>query len=138
MTRLVLLLLLLLGAPGAGAWQQSTHGGETKLHVDAAAGNVAGVRTFLLHAGAAVDALDSDGMTALHRAAASGRLEVARALLHGGADPHVRDVAEESPLDLVPAADVDAELRKLLRGSMEKGGHPRHEFNAEVPHHEDL
>ena len=51
-------------------------GGRTLLHAAAEAGSLKGIEA-LLGAGAAVGAADADGQTALHVAAAHGRLECA-------------------------------------------------------------
>lgn len=69
----------------------TTADGGTFLHVAAAAGAGAPVLQALIQAGCAIDAHDGSGCTALHAAAAAGRLATCAALLAEGADPLARD-----------------------------------------------
>ncbi|KAF7171061.1 hypothetical protein CNMCM5623_003528 [Aspergillus felis] len=52
----------------------------------------------LIEVGCEVDARDSDGVTALARAARYGDVEVAQALINHGADPESRDQRGETPI----------------------------------------
>jgi hypothetical protein len=67
----------------------------------------------LLREGAAVDIVDSKGMTPLYIAVHSGRVEAARLLLGARADP-TRKVDGWSALDLVQREGADDGLRQLM------------------------
>ena len=72
----------------------------------------------LIAAEAAVDATDSLGLTALHRAARDRRTDpaVVTALLAAGADPNAQDSLQRTPLDYATQADVsNAAIAELLR-----------------------
>jgi len=58
------------------------------------------VRQLLAHSEVNVDHRNSDGVTALHLAAASGRLESVQALTQRGADPRLRDGRGNTALSL--------------------------------------
>ena len=65
----------------------------------AAARTKAGMLRGLLAHGAAVDAADGRGMTALMQAAERGRVEAVKALLQAGADPARLDTAGRTAAD---------------------------------------
>ena len=72
----------------------------------------------LIAAEAAVDATDSLGLTALHRAARDRRTDpaVVTALLAAAADPNAQDSLQRTPLDYATQADVsNAAIAELLR-----------------------
>jgi ankyrin repeat protein len=76
----------------------------TPLQDAAEAGNIARVRQ-LLAGGAAVDARNDDGNTALLVAAAWGQSDVVELLLSNGADVHARDGNGMTPLHLAANGD---------------------------------
>jgi ankyrin repeat protein len=69
---------------------------QTPLHAAAAAGDAATVGK-LLSAGAAIDARDGSGATALLVATHANRVEAAKALVDAGADVNAKDNIEDSP-----------------------------------------
>ncbi|MGH7178073.1 MAG: ankyrin repeat domain-containing protein, partial [Tepidisphaeraceae bacterium] len=73
---------------------QGVRAGETPLH--AAARAHLDVTLWLLHHGAKVNARDKIGATALHHAAASGRLEIVKTLVERGADASICDFQHDS------------------------------------------
>ena len=89
------------------------------LHAAAARGDAAEIRR-LLAAGAAADARDGHGRTALHVAAFASGLEAARALVEGGADPNVLDGQR---YDIVTIAAVRNQL-PMLRLALSLGARP--------------
>ena len=77
-----------------------TDDGQTPLHI-AAECNQPAMCLFLLRNGAEIDALDNFGGSPLHAAAAcQSKTRVIRLLLRHGANPHVRDSAGLTPLDV--------------------------------------
>jgi hypothetical protein len=82
-------------------------------------GRADAVRT-LLREGAAPDLATRSGWTALHAAAETGGLEIARALLVADADPDPRDRIRGTPLDVAEQADHD-EVGRLLRAHGARG-----------------
>src|SRR6476620_6198695 len=87
--------------------------GTTPLHVAAATGAIAEVRT-LLTAGVAVDAVDGQGRTALLLAVQEDRVEVARVLLDAGASPNVQAANEDTPWLLAGASGRTAILAAMI------------------------
>lgn len=69
---------------------------ETPLHAAAAAGDAATVEK-LLSAGAAIDARDGSGATALLAATHANKIETAKVLIDAGADVNAKDNIEDSP-----------------------------------------
>jgi len=76
-------------------------------------GDVAAVKA-LLDSGAAVDAANSYGATALTFAADKGHIEVARLLLERGADPNRKDTFYDSSIPAWAAYNGHAEVVRLL------------------------
>ncbi len=77
-----------------------TEDGQTPLHI-AAECNQLGMCVFLLKNGAEIDALDNFGGSPLHAAAAcQTQLRVIKFLIRHGANPHLRDSAGLTPLDV--------------------------------------
>jgi CubicO group peptidase (beta-lactamase class C family) len=66
----------------------------------AAAKNHPEIIKLLLKSGAAIDARNLTGFTALHHAAESGSAAAAKALLEGGADTSIRNAHGETPSDV--------------------------------------
>jgi len=76
----------------------------------------------LIRRGADMEALDTYGMTPLHRMASNNLAAGAQALLHAGANPENSGTVGETPLKTAQSAgarDVIAVLRK--HGGAEKG-----------------
>ncbi len=96
----------------AGADIDAPFGTSTLLHSAARYDDGQRLR-FLLQQGAAVDACDSDGMTALHLAAQGGHLDAARQLLDAGASPDLPDADGWTPL-LLAAQGGHAALATAL------------------------
>jgi hypothetical protein len=71
------------------------------------------VARLLLEHGADVDALTDDGLTPLHMAVESGRVEVARVLLEHGANVGAEDNEGKTPFQIASAGGND-EIMKLL------------------------
>jgi CubicO group peptidase (beta-lactamase class C family) len=71
------------------------------------------IRLLLKH-GAAIDAANLTGFTALHHAAESGSEDAARALLAAGADPSLRNGAGETAADVARRKGHDA-LARLIQ-----------------------
>ena len=89
------------------------HSGASPLHVGAIHGDVAVVRA-LLDGGASVGSLAGDDGTPLHCACAYGETDVAELLLSNRADPTVRDVGGNTPMELALLQD-HAELASTVR-----------------------
>lgn len=77
-----------------------------------------------LELGIDINAANTNGDTALHRAVANGALPVVRRLIEGGANVNATNARKQSPLDLVSpgAGDAKAAIARLLR---QAGGAPR-------------
>lgn len=109
--------LLLEAGADAGA---RGYGGKTAMMVTAcslygsAEDKVRIVRT-LLSRKANVDELDGGGNSALHWAAANGRLDCVRELLAGDADVNLRDHAGRTPLFMACYAGLDDDRRQRPR-----------------------
>ena len=73
----------------------------------------------LLETGAAVDTVDEDGMTALHKAAAAGSVEAVLLLLEAGAARDIINAHGMTALDIA-SGGVDDELVGLLMGTRRK------------------
>ena len=86
----------LLHARGTGV-------GHTALHWACARGEMAVARWLLDEARADPNAVNSEGATPLHAAAANGRTDAVLALANAGADPGVRDSSGETPGDAARA-----------------------------------
>lgn len=87
----------------------------TPLHEAAAYGSLEAA-ALLLKSGAAVDAKQSDGQTALFWAATvSGSVKVARLLLDHGADVNARDYSEMTPLTWAKNMENRKEIVALLK-----------------------
>jgi ankyrin repeat protein len=69
---------------------------DLQLHKAAAAGDAAAVRE-LLSGGAAIEALDASGATALLVATHGNKLQAAQALIEAGANVNAKDNIEDSP-----------------------------------------
>ncbi len=76
---------------------------------------LAAVRTLAAATGIDLDAHNDDGVTALHRAAALGFVEIVRALIKAGADRTVLDQRGRTPLDYAREAG-HRELLPVLSG----------------------
>lgn len=94
-------------------------GGRTLLMEAALAGNTEAVNR-LCTLGADVHAVDAEGNTALHHAAAEGG-HTAAALLAAGADPFVRNENGETPLVYALEGDTVFSLMPLLQAYRESG-----------------
>lgn len=82
----------------------ATRAGNTALHWAAAKGHVA-VAKWLLSQGAPVNAPNNASRTALHSAVCNNQSELFPVLiLQGGADVHLKDADDESPLHCASAA----------------------------------
>ena len=81
--------------------------------------HVAVARLLISH-GANLDALDTFGRTALHRAAANGVTPVGRVFLQAGADATVRDTEGMTALDYAKSKRMVAMKRLLLKQQQEK------------------
>ena len=81
--------------------------------------HVAVARLLISH-GANLDALDTFGRTALHRAAANGVTPVGRVFLQAGADATVRDTEDMTALDYAKSKRMVAMKRLLLKQQQEK------------------
>ncbi|MBM3572834.1 MAG: ankyrin repeat domain-containing protein [Alphaproteobacteria bacterium] len=90
------------------------------LHAAVAAGDVAAVAA-ALDRGAATDATDGNGRTALHVAAFLGRSDIARLLLARGADPNALDRQRYDAVTVASVRDDAGMIRALLAG----GANPR-------------
>jgi ankyrin repeat protein len=77
--------------------QQLGSGHRSALHI-ASAGNKGAMLSFLIRAGAALEARDNQECTALHHAAMYGRLEAADLLLEAGANSSAQDSRGWTPL----------------------------------------
>ena len=91
------------------------HFGLTPLHRASSKKNPEAVR-LLLRRGANVDAVDEDGCTALHL---EGNIEVALALLEGGANVHVRDKSSRTPFQRASQAGHHRFVQLLLEHGAE-------------------
>lgn len=101
---------------------QRLAGGETLLMRAMAPDAGTAIVRMLLARGARVDAVDDTGRTALHHAAAAGRLDVARLLLDRGADVDARTARGERALDFVLRISHDLALADLARARSASGG----------------
>jgi len=106
--------------------------GTTPLHVAAATGAIAEVRT-LLTAGVAVDAVDGQGRTALLLAVQEDRVEVARVLLDAGASPNVQAANEDTPWLLAGASGRTAILAAMIAHVPDVSIRNRFGGNALIP-----
>ena len=106
--------------------------GTTPLHVAAATGAIAEVRT-LLTAGVAVDAVDGQGRTALLLAVQEDRVEVARVLLDAGASPNVQAANEDTPWLLAGASGRTAILAAMIAHAPDVSIRNRFGGNALIP-----
>ncbi|WP_245444839.1 ankyrin repeat domain-containing protein [Pseudaminobacter soli (ex Li et al. 2025)] len=84
---------------------------DTRLHAAAANGDDAAI-TQLLASGAAIDARDGEGRTALLVATHGNRIDAARALIEAGADVNAKDNINDSPY-LYAGARGHLEILKL-------------------------
>jgi ankyrin repeat protein len=89
-------LLLAHGADAAAADYDGI--GWTPLMHASAFGHTDVVALLLAHGCGDIDRRSSNGRTALHRACGRGNVRVVRALLGAGADPHVVDHDNQTPL----------------------------------------
>lgn len=96
----------------AGVDVRFQKGDWTPLQTAAEHGHAAVCR-LLLERNAQVNAIDLDGLTALHWAAEYGSAECARALLEGGADSSLRTVNADTALMLAERTDNRAVVRVL-------------------------
>lgn len=110
------LVRALLADDGLSPDAEEARNGHRPLHQAAQAGQTEVVE-ILLDAGAAVDAVDGDGLTALMRAAGSAAVPVGRRLLDAGAAVNARSPVGDTPLTQVVGGAV---LRHLLAGSGEE------------------
>ena len=76
--------------------------GDTPLHLAAACGDVAAVRT-LLDGGAAPDVMGARGQTPLHEALGHGHRQVARILIAHGASLDIANAQGKSARDMAQA-----------------------------------
>ena len=81
--------------------------------------HVAVARLLIAH-GANLDAIDTFGRTALHRAAANGVTPIGRVLLQAGADATVRDTEGMIALDYAKSQRMVAMKRLLLKTAAER------------------
>ncbi|HET6252393.1 MAG TPA: ankyrin repeat domain-containing protein [Tepidisphaeraceae bacterium] len=80
----------------------------------------------LLKAGADLNRKDAEGSTAIFAAAATNRVEVARALIDAGADVHATDLNGDTPLHLAAAGDNAQIAAVLLEHGADANGAPAH------------
>lgn len=76
--------------------------------------------------GAAIDALSSRGLSALHLAAENMKLDAVRVLLKLGCDPSLRDQNAISPV-LYALRNEHTEMVELLRAHEKQRGEPKHQ-----------
>ena len=91
----------------------------TALHYHACSGNVA-VLSFLLASGAAVDAMDYRGATALHWAIFQRLGYTALVLLAGGANPSAQDTTGQSPL-MLNRVEARGRVNKIINDVGRRG-----------------
>jgi len=92
--------------------------GDTPLHIATDEGNAALVQVLLDHK-AGVNATGSFGNTPLHIATAKGHTAIVKLLLAAGADPAIRNVRDQTPMDmaLLPFLDGNKEILELLKNA---------------------
>ncbi|CAE7521683.1 secG [Symbiodinium natans] len=93
-------------------------GGATPLHMCGMGRDNQHATEYLIRRGAKVEALDTYGMTPLHRMASNNLPVGARALLEAGADPHGKGQARASPMEVAQdarAKEVMSVLAEYLR-----------------------
>jgi CubicO group peptidase (beta-lactamase class C family) len=103
------------GADVAALDTRSSRNGRRALNW-AAINNHAGTIRVLLEHGAAIDAANLTGFTALHHAAEFGSDDAARALLDAGADPTLRNADGETAADVARRKGHDALARSIEHG----------------------
>lgn len=99
------------GDPDAAPWMKSE-----QLHQAAAEGDVVAVARILEQRDCDVNAVDSEGSTALHYAADQGFVEVAQELLAHGAAVNIADNDGQTPL-MLAATCQQLEVARLLVGA---------------------
>lgn len=96
-------------------------GGATPLHMCGMGRDNQGSTAYLIKRGAAVETLDTYGMTPLHRMASNNLPVGARALLEAGADPGYRGKCGATPMQIAQ----DSRARDVIRVLEEFLGKPR-------------
>jgi ankyrin repeat protein len=87
--------------------------GNTMLHVAAAVGAPADSVSYIIYKGAALNAQNSEGKTALQLAAEHNHAELAVLLADAGADPYIRDYQGNSAMDALMHSHYATALRFL-------------------------
>ncbi|MFF5259362.1 ankyrin repeat domain-containing protein [Actinomadura viridis] len=105
---------------------------DEELLVAAAKGDAAGVRD-ALQGGAALEARDSRGRTALLLAAAADHVESAEVLVKAGADPDARDFQHDTAFLVTGSTGSVAMLRALLAAGPDPSLTNRHGEVALIP-----
>ena len=93
----------MLNLPDTAIIDIPSKNGTRPIHI-AATFNAMKTVNFLISKGAALNATDSAGETALHKAARKSNFDVYRALLAGGAHDHVKNLSRETPKELLADA----------------------------------
>jgi len=86
--------------------------GSTALYWASHSGHLECLKALMAAGGASVNAQNKLGDTALHAASWKGHKDVVDWLLQSGANPHVRNKENKTPLELATSPDVAAVLKR--------------------------